>query len=319
MHSIKGCNKFFEATPKQRRSHCRWEACWVCLSRDGKCKTGECSRIKEMPIILICQDCIMNPTGHPKSTSILFCGLEDHAKPHIDDIKASLEKWISGFDASKLAKPITVSFATTYTARSGNPPKSRSSPPTRSPPMLAYDTCSGDVFEISKKDDIIHQSKEDSFYIMQQLCIAGEPVLTFYDSGSNTHLIEGELAERIGFTVLDDQCTRIWVVGGGDIWSDYGSYSCFLGPDVDRKYHELECQGLARITSTFPEFDLTPIAKEAARATPGGWDLQYPVALGGDQVKLLIGVKSTMLAPVLRYSLNCVQWRTSQGVLLRLR
>ena len=109
------------------------------------------------------------------------------------------------------------------------------------------------------------------------------------------------------------------MVGGGDIWSDYGSYSCFLGPDVDRKYHELECQGLARITSTFPEFDLTPIAKEAARATPGGWDLQYPVALGGDRIKLLIGVKSTMLAPVLRYSLNCVQWRTSQGVLLRLR
>ena len=96
--------------------------------------------------------------------------------------------------------------------------------------MLAYDTCSGDVFEISKKDDIIHQSKEDSFYIMQQLCIAGEPVLTFYDSGSNAHLIEGELAECIGFTVLDDQCTRIGVVGGGDIWSDYGSYSCFLGP-----------------------------------------------------------------------------------------
>ena len=55
-HSIKGCNKFFEATPKQRRSHCRWEACWVCLSRDGKCKTGECSRIKEMPTLLICQD-----------------------------------------------------------------------------------------------------------------------------------------------------------------------------------------------------------------------------------------------------------------------
>ena len=72
----------------------------------------------------------MNPTGHPKSTSILLCGLEDHAKPHIDDIKAALEKWISGFDASKLAKPITVSFATTYTARSGNPPKLRSSPPT---------------------------------------------------------------------------------------------------------------------------------------------------------------------------------------------
>ena len=61
-HSIKGCNKFFEATPKQRRSHCRWEACWVCLSRDRKCKTGECSRIKEMPTILICQDCIVNPT-----------------------------------------------------------------------------------------------------------------------------------------------------------------------------------------------------------------------------------------------------------------
>ena len=302
-HSIKECNDFFEATPRRRRFLCRWTSCWCCFSRNGKCLQGGCSKVKEVPTILLCQDCATNAAPGTRPTNILMCGLQDHAKPDLKDIHTALEKWISGFDPSKLSVPITVIFATTHVTKCGNPPKSRSSPPSSSGPTLAYDTCTGNVKEITKRDSIIRQSKEDSFYIMQQLCIAGESVLAFFDSGSNTHIIEGELAEKAGFTVLDDRCTRIGVVGGGDIWSEYGSYSCLLGPDVDSHYHEVECQGLARITSSFPEFDLMPIAKEAARVIPRGWDLQYPISLGGDRVKLLIGVRSTSLAPVLQYSL----------------
>ena len=302
-HNIKECNEFFMSHPKKRRSLCRWQACWTCLSRDSKCRTGECSRIKEIPTILICQDCLVSPRGGTKSMNILFCGLEDHIKPDLEDVKAALEKWIPGFQASKLTSPLTVTFATTHTAKSSKPPKSRSSPPSSSPPMLAFDTCTGEVAEITRKDNIVRQSKEDSFYVMQQLCISGETVLAFYDSGSNAHLIEGELAESAGFPVLDDRCVRIGVVGGGDIWSEYGSYSCYLGPDANRRYHEIECQGLARITSTFPEFDLTPIAKEAACVMGRGRDIQYPTFLGGERVKLLIGVKSTRLAPVLQHCL----------------
>jgi hypothetical protein len=34
-----------------------------------------------------------------------------------------------------------------------------------------------------------------------------------FDTGSNAHLVDGALAERSGFQVLDDLCTRIGVIG----------------------------------------------------------------------------------------------------------
>ena len=70
-----------------------------------------------------------------------------------------------------------------------------------------------------------------------------------------------------------------------------------------RSYHELECQGLSRITSTFPEFDLRPLAKEAAAVLPRGRKETYPEYVGGERVKLLLGIKSTALAPVLLHRL----------------
>jgi hypothetical protein len=69
-------------------------------------------------------------------------------------------------------------------------------------------------------------------------------------------------AERAGFPVLDENCTKIGVIGGGDIWTEYGVYSCVLGPDVNSRYHEIECQGLPRITSAFPVFDLRPLHQD---------------------------------------------------------
>ena len=44
---------------------------------------------------------------------------------------------------------------------------------------------------------------------MQTLNIGGEPVMEFYVSGSNTHLVEGGLVGCVSFTVLDDMCVPI--------------------------------------------------------------------------------------------------------------
>jgi hypothetical protein len=138
---------------------------------------------------------------------------------------------------------------------------------------------------------------------MQQLRIGGEDALTFFDSGANIHLVEGSFAERVGFTVLDDRCVSIGVVGGARIWTEYGQYACVLGSDANQLYHQIECQGLERITSYIPEFDLRPAELEAAHTFENGNRLLYPKCLGGDRVKLLIGIKSTGLAPKLHFSL----------------
>jgi hypothetical protein len=138
---------------------------------------------------------------------------------------------------------------------------------------------------------------------MQQLNIGGEDVLTFFDTGANVNLVEGPLAEKVGFTVLDNRCVSIGVAGGSRIWSEYGQYACVLGPDCNRQFHHIECQGLERITSFVPEFDLSEVANEAAVTFVDGHRLFYPKTVGGDRVKLLIGIKSTALVPKLHYSL----------------
>ena len=138
---------------------------------------------------------------------------------------------------------------------------------------------------------------------MQTLCIAGELVLTFFDSGANTHLVEGSLAEHAGFTVLGDHSVSIGVVGGGTIHSGYGQYSCTLGPDSSGRHHEIECQGLERISEEFPQFDLRPLHPEFRAAVPGARGQVLPSHIGGDRVRILIGVRSTELAPRLTHSL----------------
>jgi hypothetical protein len=75
---------------------------------------------------------------------------------------------------------------------------------------------------------------------MQMLFIANEPVLTRSTLGLMPILSTAPLAERAGFQVLDDLCTRIGVIGREHIWSEYSVYSCILGPDVENCYHEVE-------------------------------------------------------------------------------
>ena len=305
-HKLGECQKFFQLTVKQRRNACRWQACWTCLARrnsKGDCKPGECSRLAEIPVALICQDCAVADRQGKPPLNVLLCGLEDHNKPTEKLVGEALEKWIPGFKVSGLGAPIVVGLSTVHASPPGKRPKSKTTTPTSRIPMTTYDTRDGSSRQISQNDPIIMPSKEESFFIMQQLRIGGEDVLTFFDSGANVHLVEGSLAEKVGFTVLDDRCVSIGVVGGGRIWTEYGQYACVLGPDANHVYHQIECQGLERITACVPEFDLKPLQYEAAPTFMHGDKLLYPTMVGGDRVKLLIGIRSTALAPRLHCSL----------------
>ena len=305
-HELGKCTQFFQLTTKERRLKCRNQGCWTCLARrntKGDCKQGECSRISEIPIALLCQGCsVANTQGKPP-LSVFFCGIEAHNKPSEKLIGEALEKWIPGFKVAGLGAPIVVGLSTVHVTPPGKRPQSKTTPPTSRIPMNTYNTRDGSTHQISPNVPIIMPSKEESFFIMQHLRIGAEDVLTFYDSGANVHLVEGSLAERVGFTVLDDKCVSIGVVGGGRIWTEYGQYACVLGPDANGHYHQIECQGLERITGCVPEVDLWPLSYEAAPTLPNGNMLYYPKTVGGDRVKLLIGIRSTALAPRLHYSL----------------
>jgi hypothetical protein len=72
-------------------------------------------------------------------------------------------------------------------------------------------------------------------------------------------------------------------------------------PDVNGNIHDIECQAVDQITGTFPTFRLDDIITEA-RATIGSHHV-FPQEIGGAPVKLLIGIRSTQLAPVLKFTL----------------
>ena len=303
-HKLWECREFFQLTTKERREKCNLQGCWTCLARrndKGDCKRLECSRIKEVPVALICQGCAV-ADGRPP-LSVFFCGLEKHSKPSPELVGEALEKWVPNFSVSGLTSPIVIGLSTVMASPRGRAPASKTSPPTTRVPKQTYDTRDGSTRMIQPHDQIVVPSKEQPFFVMQQLRIGGEDVLTFYDSGANIHLVEGSLAERVGFTVLDDKCVSIGVVGGGQVWTEYGQYACILGPDANSQYHQVECQGLERITSFVPEVDLRPLAQEAAPTFYNGNQLRYPQSIGGDRVRLLLGIRSTALAPRLHYAL----------------
>jgi hypothetical protein len=136
------------------------------------CRRG-CQNLKNVPKALLCPECeSLDPSGK-KTVNILLCGLQNHTKPSDSDITAALETWIPGFKASRLSKPINIGFTLLMAGASSNPPRSRSSPPDLSSKVVAFDTSSGDSRPLSPAGKVVRHSKEESFYIMQQLCIAG--------------------------------------------------------------------------------------------------------------------------------------------------
>ena len=298
-HLLGQCTEFFSLSPEKRRQACRQQGCWTCLSRVG-CERGECTRLKKLPTLLVCQECaevggIKKPPLH-----VLMCARKEHVKPKSELLEDALGKWAPKFSDTKRQGPVVVGLISTYATSTTKPPRCKTSAPTGAKPAVCYDTTTGSTRRISKADMIVRPSKEDCFYVMQWLRIGGEDVLTFFDSGANTHLVEGELAEKVGFTVLSDRCVPIGTVGGGEMWSEYGQYACILGPDCEGVLHELECQGISRISRPFPEFDLRPLHHDSMLAFHDGPQLCFPPSIGGDRVRLLLGVKSLGIAPRLQ-------------------
>jgi hypothetical protein len=164
---------------------------------------------------------------------------------------------------------------------------------------LVYDTIGGKVRPLHQKDPVIKTSPETPCYVMQTLSISGIDVLMFYDSGANNNLVNNRVAVEAGFRLLSRNTIRFGVAGGGTVDSDCGQYAAILGPDRNGDYHDVECQGVDTITGVFPHFDLIPLHEMAVRHLPGYAPNLPPVIGGGDEVKLLIGIRSTQLAPKL--------------------
>ena len=118
------------------------------------------------------------------------------------------------------------------------------------------------------KEYIKQESPHDSFYLMQTIKIGSSTALVFYDKGSNSHLVDGALAEKEGLQVISDRPTSIKVAGSNTIVTEYEKYRFRIGPTRERLYHTITCQGIGSVTSEFSQYSMTEIIKEC-RAIPG--------------------------------------------------
>jgi hypothetical protein len=263
-------------------------SCFTCLGRGAPCTDKQCGRIAEVLPDVICKDCSKLTKAGRSPSNIVLCG--QHPRPPTDEIINHLESWIPALNIRALTPNFSVNLTILDFNKTALPDR-RILPPA---PATAINTVTGHKSDLPPDAKIIRQSNDAAFCVMQTLRIHSTNVLTFYDSGANGNLICGEVADRSGLTVLDSRSAVVTVMGGGTVDTGFGLYSCMLGPDADGQYHELELQGIQRITKVYPRIDMTPLIQEASFRLPCQ---RWPTEIGGDEVKMLIGLKNSHLYP----------------------
>jgi hypothetical protein len=253
---------------------------------------------------VICTDCANGVRNGYSPVCILMCGLRHHTKPTIDELRRAVEAWIPNLNLQSLGAILQVNLTTLGIHKASvmaQPPPSRTNYPAILPSKVVYDTTTGEPRSITQHDTINKTSPDTAFYTMQTLRIKDQDALVLYDSGSNGHLINGHLAEKLKLNVVTCETVPVGGLGGKVTWSEYGKYSITFGPDMNGECHELEMQGMSKITGELPKVDLQGIWDDANTVLHG--ERQMPIEVGGTSVQILIGLKSTQLSPKLKFSL----------------
>ena len=313
-HEIGECDLFFSFTGKKRKLIATGKSCFTCLKSYDRCKNG-CKT--EVPSTLICQPCSKNAADKGKSyppTNILLCPISKHREGTSEtEILTALKSYLRNFDPDKMAESITISHmflsahATSHCNKCASPKcncttksLSRSAVENEKCPILNTNTGNDEVISSEK---IIEEVKEDAFYVMQLLNLRGRDVLTFYDSGANQNMIKGEIAEDINLKVLNQRPVHVGVVGGGKVWTNYGTYGFSLGPTEDGYYYSLSAQGITSITGKFPHYDLEKVNRDTIRSKKIDNSTVLPKYIGGQEAGLLVGIKNIGLDPELQFQL----------------
>ena len=307
-HGIAECAEFFTQTPKERaeqRKNFKYKHCYLCLRSSASCSAKECANIEKVPKELVCTQCYKNSRDKKKACySVLFCFNEAHTKPSNADIIKALEEYITGFKSSLLNAPISLACHLNILAgtkgRSQTGSLSSSVNPEQSAPVFNTTTgCNESPPDIDKIDEI----NEDNIGVMQTLSLNGQEVLTLFDRGANQHLISGSLAEQLKIKVINQEQSSVGVVSGNRVWTGYGTYELYLGPTTEGKYYQLKAQGMKEITGIFPKYDLKDVNAETLKCSDMNENTPLPPSVGGDSIKLLIGLKRADLEPTCVFSL----------------
>ena len=65
---------------------------------------------------------------------------------------------------------------------------------------------------------------ENSSYIRQNIKLGKSECLIFFDTGANSHLIDGNLASKEGLQAISSERTRLGLIAGGQVESKLGKF-----------------------------------------------------------------------------------------------
>ena len=237
--------------------------------------------------------------------TVLFCVRPEHnaEKPDSTLLFRDLERYLNGMP--KMDKK-SLSFANFgYVALNAvtNTAPSKSKPPNSDAMVSCVNTETGVVESI--EDSSLHDTPQDSGFLMQTIKIGNSECLVMFDRGSNVNLINGSLAEDEGLFVLTQTPTKLKLAGGGQMSTEYGKYLLTLGSE-ETGWHRMTCHGVPEVTVKFPRYDLSSINLEVCQTEELGLtDSALPPFVGGSSVDLLIGIQDVSLDPVLIWVLPC--------------
>ena len=155
--------------------------------------------------------------------------------------------------------------------------------------------------------NIIPERKEHSIFLMQIFMVGNTDVLTFFNSGTNVNLIDGQVAVKENLRLISPKPMSLTVVGSPTVRTSHGSYQFIMGPTEGGYYHEITTAGMDSVTMEFCKNYLEDICKEYKKSFKNKENIeQLPPYIQGSPVHLLIGNKNTRLSPVLIKVLDSV-------------
>ena len=133
--------------------------------------------------------------------SVFFCRKKNHgdSRAPLNVLKAALEKYIGKLETSIGDSSIqfSINFMQEKVSIMESDISTGSAHGTKVFPQAPIIDSETGYRVICEDEDICTESAENSIYLMQNLRVGDSNCLTFFDSGTNAHLMDGWLGRRI--------------------------------------------------------------------------------------------------------------------------
>ena len=119
---------------------------------------------------------------------------------------------------------------------------------------LTFNSQTGDQV-IVQPEAVDPEVSENSSYILQNIKLGKSECLVFFDTGANSHLIDGNIVLKEGLQAITSERTRLGLIAGGQVESKFGTFRFNLGPGDYDKYHEITAVVMNKLTTEFHKYD----------------------------------------------------------------